>query len=303
MEQERGTGSSERLYRRLSTEELQNKLRWETFSDQQPDETETELLLSELMRRGAVRPGRSAEAAWQEFQTEYAHLEPAYPHCAPTDARQTGDDRPEGGTPAKSADRKAAKGRRSRRTLMIVAATLAVLLAFALTAQASGVDVFGTIGRWTKELFSIGTATADPLVTDGKWPETALDPEREWASLREALDEYALSEISAPHWLPEGYAPDGVYVSEGNVWLDFTGIYRGEDGGCLLVHFRSCDEANFSTYEKLAQTPERLEAAGHLCYFIENADNAAVVWQTEHFECTISGAMERAQLVRMIESM
>lgn len=250
-----------------------------------------------------MRPGRSAEAAWQEFQTEYAHLEPAYLHCAPTDARQTGENRPEGGASEKNMAGKAAKTHWRRRVPVIVAATVAALLAFALTAQAGGVDVFGTIGRWTKELFSIGTPATSTLVTDGKWPEAALDPEREWASLQEALDEYALSEISAPCWLPEGYAPDGVYVSEGNVWLDFTGIYRGEDGDCLLVHFRSCDEANFSTYEKLAQAPERLEVAGHLCYFIENVDNAAVVWQTEHFECTISGALERAQLVRMIESM
>ena len=76
MNQNSGAGFSERLYRNLSTEELQNELRCMTFAEGELDMKQADQLLSELKRRNVNLPERPAEDAWWEFQAAYADLEP-----------------------------------------------------------------------------------------------------------------------------------------------------------------------------------------------------------------------------------
>lgn len=98
--------------------------------------------------------------------------------------------------------------RRPVRKLTILAATLVFLIASLLTVQASGVDVFGAIVRWTDELFSFGkTEENRGLVVDGKWPEIDLNKNQRFSSLQEALDFYGVTEVVAPRWIPVDLSP------------------------------------------------------------------------------------------------
>lgn len=76
-----GAGFSARPYRKLSTEELQNKLRCMTFAEGELDMEQTDGILSELKYRNANAPAQTAEDAWLEFQAVYADLEPDYIAC------------------------------------------------------------------------------------------------------------------------------------------------------------------------------------------------------------------------------
>lgn len=76
-----GAGFSARPYRKLSTEELQNKLRCMTFAEGELDIKQTDGILSELKYRNANAPTQPAEDAWLEFQAVYADLEPDYIAC------------------------------------------------------------------------------------------------------------------------------------------------------------------------------------------------------------------------------
>ena len=165
MQKDSGASFAETIYRKMSDEELQNTLRCETFSDGALDTRQIEMILAEMKRRGINNPSRSPEEAWNEFEQEYSEKESSYMDYVP--------DRNEEAAYSK----KPALAPRHRlvRKLAILAAVLSVLIASLLTVQASGVDVFGTIARWTAELFSFGrTEETHGLVVDGKWPEIDL---------------------------------------------------------------------------------------------------------------------------------
>lgn len=159
MQNDSGASLAETIYRKMSDEELQNTLRCETFSDGALDVKQIEMILAEMERRRINDPSRSSEEAWNEFEQEYSGKISDYADCAP-DAKACA---------ATSGKPVHTHRRRPVRKLTILAATLVFLIASLLTVQASGVDVFGAIVRWTEELFSFGrTEETRSLVVDGK---------------------------------------------------------------------------------------------------------------------------------------
>lgn len=192
MQNDSGASLAETIYRKMSDEELQNTLRCETFSDGALDVKQIEMILAEMERRGINDPSCSSEEAWNEFEQEYSGKISDYADCAP-DAKACA---------AISGKPVHAHRRRPVRKLTILAATLVFLIASLLTVQASGVDVFGAIVRWTDELFSFGkTEENRGLVVDGKWPEIDLNKNQRFSSLQEALDFYGVIKTDEPRTL------------------------------------------------------------------------------------------------------
>ena len=89
---------------------------------------------------------------------------------------------------------KVKKQPRYRRPLARIAIIAAVLCAFMFTVQASGLDIFGAIARWTSEQFSFVKAGEE------KPPHENLA----YASLQEALDDCGVTEKLSPTHFPEG---------------------------------------------------------------------------------------------------
>lgn len=284
MNQNSGAGFSERLYRNLSTEELQNELRCMTFAEGELDMKQADQLLSELKRRNVNLPERPAEDAWREFQAVYADLEPDCAEC---------------GTVPPAAER--AKPRRHR-GLILIAATIAALLVSLVTVQAAGFDILGAIARWTTELFGFGSPARQELVVDGKWTEVDVDPNQTFSSLQEALDTYGVMEILAPTWVPDRYKLDNVIVSRNNVWFDFAAVYFDTEQNCLVISYCSSDDAAFATYEKVAASPDMAKLDDRAYYSIDNSKNISVIWSTEHFECLITGPIDKAEGLQILDS-
>ncbi len=84
------------------------------------------------------------------------------------------------------------KGRRYR-ALVTVAATMTLLLALMIGAQAAGFDIFGALARWTEETFRFSPSAQ----------ETQVSPYYE--PLRQTLKENGISGALAPKWYPEGF--------------------------------------------------------------------------------------------------
>lgn len=284
MNQNSGAGFSERLYRNLSTEELQNELRCMTFAEGELDMKQADQLLSELKRRNVNLPERPAEDAWREFQAVYADLEPDCAEC---------------GTVPPAAER--TKPRRHRGLIMI-AATIAALLVSLVTVQAAGFDIWGAIARWTTELFGFGSPARQELVVDGKWTEVDIDPDQTFSSLQEALDTYGVMEILAPTWVPDGYELQNVTVAKSNVWLDFIAIYRNAKQESLIISYCSSNDAVFAVYEKATSSPNIAKLNERAYYSIDNSKNISVIWSTEHFECLITGPIDKAEGLQILDS-
>ena len=130
-----GDSFAESLYRKMSDDELQNTLRCEMFSEGALDNTQFEMILAEMERRGINEPTRSPEEAWAEFESDYSGRESAYSDFAAASV-----------PPEKAfhADKQCRK-RSSKRKAILLAAVICVLLTSLMTVQAAGIDVFGAI--------------------------------------------------------------------------------------------------------------------------------------------------------------
>lgn len=279
MQNDSGASLAETIYRKMSDEELQNTLRCETFSDGALDVKQIEMILAEMERRGINDPSRSSEEAWNEFEQEYSGKISDYVDCAP-DAKACA---------AINGKPMHAHRRRPVRKLTILAATLVFLMASLLTVQASGVDVFGAIVRWTDELFSFGkTEENRGLVVDGKWPEIDLNKNQQFTSLQEALDFYGVTEVFEPRWIPDEFVQEIVTVDTNGVWLSFFISYANSSGQILAVSYNSYQSASLMYYEKTGSLLETFVSDGVMYNIFRNVDNYTAAWITPHFECCIS---------------
>lgn len=279
MQNDSGASLAEAIYRKMSDEELQNTLRCETFSDGALDAKQIEMILAEMERRGINNPFRSSEEAWNEFEQEYSGKISDYADCAP-DANACA---------ATSGKPMHTHRRRPMRKLAILAATLVFLIASLLTVQASGVDVFGAIVRWTDELFSFGKTEENcGLVVDGKWPEIDLNKNQQFTSLQEALDFYGVTEVVAPRWIPGEFIQESVIVKPNGCWLEFLTSYTNNSGQILAISYNSYQSTPLMYYEKVGSLLEIFSTSGIVYNIFENVDNRMAAWITSHFECCIS---------------
>ena len=279
MQNDSGASLAETIYRKMSDEELQNTLRCETFSDGALDVKQIEMILAEMERRGINDPSCSSEEAWNEFEQEYSGKISDYADCAP-DTKACA---------ATSGKPMHTHRRRPVRKLTILAATLVFLIASLLTVQASGVDIFGAIVRWTEELFSFGrTEETRSLVVDGKWPEIDLNKNQQSTSLQDALDFYGVTEVFEPRWIPDEFVREIVTVDTNGVWLSFFSSYANNSGQTLVVSYNSYQSASLMYYEKTDSLLETFVSDGVVYNIFKNVDNYTAAWITPHFECCIS---------------
>lgn len=273
-----GDSFAESLYRKMSDDELQNTLRCEMFSEGALDNTQFEMILAEMERRRINEPTRSPEDAWAEFESDYSGRESAYSDFAAASVP------PE---KALHADKQRRK-RCSKRKAILLAAVICVLLTSLMTVQAAGIDVFGSIARWTTELFSFGkTEERSGLVVDGKWPEIDEKQNLQFTSLQDALDFYGVTEIEVPQWIPPEFTQEAIAVEQNGVWLTFFAEYTNNDE-IFIIRYNSYISEPPTYYEKSGNLLETVEAGGNTYRILQNVDNYAVVWLTPHFECCIS---------------
>lgn len=197
------------------------------------------------------------------------------------------------------------KVRRLGRVGLVAVLTVVCLMGSMVVAQAAGLDVFGTLARWTDTVFSLGTihATGAEDGTTSLPSESTMDRTDKamaYASLQEALDEYGIVEFSEPLWIPEGYAFESV---KADCWPDgvLIGLFaKYSDGvnsfGIDVVYYN--DEPS-GQLEKTDTPVETFTVGGYTVYLLENINTNSAAWATEHYECYITGPVEKQTLKRM----
>lgn len=200
---------------------------------------------------------------------------------------------------------KQSRKRCSKRKAILLAAVICVLLTSLMTVQAAGIDVFGSIARWTTELFSFGkTEERSGLVVDGKWPEIDEKQNLQFTSLQDALDFYGVTEVIAPRWIPPGFIQEKVTVEPNGEWLAFSAEYTSNNSGDLLVvDYNSYNSMPPNYYEKLGEPPESFVINKTTYDIVSNSGNSTAAWTTPHFECFVSVSTDIEVLRRIISSM
>jgi len=192
---------------------------------------------------------------------------------------------------------------------LVATLTAICLMGGMVVAQAAGVDVFGTIARWTDEVFSLGVIRSDGADDGTSTPALADNGvvnsnKTTYASLQEALDDYGITEFREPTWIPDGYRLEDIEVDS---WSDngsFIGLFAEYCNGTDFLHIKIEyyeGGANMQV-EKTDAPVEKFLVDGLTVYLLENIGNNSAAWVTEHYECYISGTMEKPVLKQIVLS-
>lgn len=262
------------------------------------DALEEVIIEKELKQPTGILP--DVKEQWEDFQVFYlsSHIEdlviPELPGEKPERAVQKS---------------KTFRFKRIWRTVFAAAAAIVCSFAVLIVVQAAGIDVLGAMARWTEDVFSFGqippnSAASDTLnCEDGVIPSASPGLEIH-SSFQEALDEYGITEVHEPTWLPAGYILDSIEVTR---WDDPSFI-------CMDVSYRKGDEylgITIMSYdgepsmqvEKNNVPVEQIEKDGTTFFLIENMVDSTVAWLSDSYEYYVSGSIDKESLWNIAQSM
>ncbi len=181
------------------------------------------------------------------------------------------------------------KGRRKRRLMRaasIVVAFAIVLLASTVTASALGFDLWGAVAKWTKDTFGFSSSTQQGTISD---------------SLQKTLNKYGVTAELVPTWIPDGYVPENVDVTETPLKTTFNATYKSIDDEISII-IVSLSEPLPKTYEKDSDDVTVYTVNNIEHYIMTNLERIKIVWTTENYECSISGNLSVDEAETMIDS-
>lgn len=200
--------------------------------------------------------------------------------------------------PSEEKQEKSPAGKRVFRYLGYVAACVAIIFTVMITVQAFGVNVLGTMGRWTADTFRHAFSPTVSL----ELPES----EPPVGELQKALADMGLPTQLAPTWVPPGFEIweiiptetdicKGVYVS----WVKPNYTY------CLSVsvdEFFDPMEIGNILYQKDLGDPETYIHGGRRFYLFKNYEIWVATWSDMRYVVTIRGAESKEMLKSIINT-
>ncbi len=279
----------------LSTQELEELLRADLSSAEDGQDDAVFHIVEVMLKREMDEPAGAVpdtDAAWKEFKQYYDIPEGSglslYP-CGDADAIPSS---------AAGADPRP-RARRRRilwRSSLIVAAAMAALLCGMVAAQASGVDVFGTLDRWTNDTFRFISR-----YTVGE-PDDGMSPEYR-DIVRSTLAGWGAEDLF-PTWSPEGFEASEPQIMSDNSSKNICVSYNSGDESFYfvqIIHYSSPIDIN-GTFEKDATSVEEYMSNSKLFYILSNIDTLTAAWSDGEFVVMIGGNLMLDDLKAIIDS-
>ena len=126
-----------------------------------------------------------------------------------------------------------------------------------VAAQAAGIDVFGTIGRWTDEVFHFVPSADENNQATGAY---AGENAPEYSDLREALASLEIDESLAPTWFPNGFEAGNLEVVSSSVSDIVNFVASSENGTTFsldIIRYTSADYLSGTQFEKDTENIEQ----------------------------------------------
>ena len=171
-----------------------------------------------------------------------------------------------------------------------------------VAAQASGIDVFGTIGRWTDNVFHFMPSRNENSTSTGAHAGENIS---KYATLREALASVGIDENLAPTWCPDGFTasePETVNSSVGNA-VYF--ILSGRDGEFIsldFIRYHSRGNLEETLFEKDVKGVEQYSNGEQTFYILSNIDTITATWSDGLIIAQFSGDTTEDILKKLIDS-
>lgn len=274
-----------RQLERLDTDTLKELVRMDCFVNDL-DEGAILYALHLIASREQAQNGDAGKIddMWDRFQTEYCTLEGAgqslYDNTASIDEVE---------------ERSVPKRRRSKiisRRIAIVAAAISVLFATMVVAQASGLDIWGAIARWTDETFRF---------TFQRGGDTSS-----WLDSCEELDDVGCNIDYFPRWVPEGYIVSDVQKLEFTDWRQLNFTFENSESATynmLVSVYNDPQTMQLTTFEKDDTPVQTAELPnGNEVYFFENYGYTTAAYQQENILYSITGDISQENVLHILAS-
>lgn len=176
--------------------------------------------------------------------------------------------------------------RKLLRSILVAIIAAACLLSCMVVVQAAGVDVFGSIARWTNDLFGFGDVggLSTPVPTQTQQPEITV--------------EYIESLLPK---VPEGFVMGEPSIFEDSVSgsVEYFVTYTSEDKYISFNAVES-DGDSFSLYEKDNSEVETYIIRNIEFYIYQNNGLSTVAWKIGDLECGIATNLNMNELLQIL---
>jgi len=268
-------------YDNMSTEELREILRQDSYSDSDDSDIDAIIYISELV---ASRTANKVDVQeqWRKFEKLYLSSDHSESGAADSGEKPENEHSNEVCPSPK---------RRRFRPMLVAAALLIIVLCGSVTVGAFGNNVLDVIVQWTQETFGFVDRTEDePLQVEG-----------DFSSLAEAFEAYDIDEQLMPNYIPKGFEQVELIVRDERDEINFYAMYENEDN-YIALNFKKVYDTPAMQHEKDEKTVEEHNIYGITHYLMNNYDREYAVWINGMFECSIRGDITRNELIRMIDS-
>lgn len=255
----------------MSTAELLEALEQTLFSmtEENYDGELLDAYLDELDRKSPMPEHPATDESYERFKARVGKMNAAI--------------NPLESAPAASAKPKSRHT--ALRTALVAVIAAACLLSCMVVVQAAGLDVFGSIARWTDSLFGFG-AIGEPAASPSP------------TGTQEVTVEYIETLLPT--------VPDGFVMGEPEVFedaetgcIEYWTCYYNDDKFIAFSAVEQYDE-NMSEYQKDYQDVHIIEIDGQVFYIFMNNNYATAAWKIVSLECYINTNLTLSELTNII---
>ena len=286
---------------RLSTEQLEELLRMDMEEGKPGNEGVVFHILEVIeQRENKCHTGRipDVDKAWEAFQEYYDVPEEGDAALYPCGAEPNGNTN---NTTERSLPHKS-RFRRYLKQALVAAIAVAAVLGGMVVAQASGIDVFGMIGRWTDDVFHFMPVTDESSESTGVYADENAP---EYDALREALASLGIDEALAPTWYPESFTLTEPEIKTSRISMSVTLEAVGPDGSFVsvdIIQYSSTQLLPKTSFEKDARDIEYYSNSKQDFYILSNLNTTTAVWSDGLLVQQITGNLSGDDIKKMIDS-
>lgn len=243
----------------------------EHMTEETYDETVISAYLDELDKKAPMPEMPSTDDAWKTFRKR--SKEASYVFGDPLPKRST-------------------RFRRALRVSMIAAIMVVVLFGAMVVAQAAGVDVFGSVARWTEETFHFSISADNS--TDTKW----FDGQKE-------LDAAGIDKDFLPTRIPDGYTLEDIQITELSGQTDVYAVFSNSDRSTfdiLISIYRNPADIETQIFEKDDIQVQTHQVDDKTVYLFYNLGVMNAVCQYRNVIYSIAGDLSQESVLELIHS-
>lgn len=283
---------------RLSTEQLEELLRTAPLL---PDSQETsdyyDAIEEVILQRETEHPtGRiqDVDSAWAEFQEQFLS-------STGESARLYPEERSEMSTFSVKTNKSHAKN--IFRKVVPIAATIAVVFMSMIVAQAAGVDIFGSLARWTEETFHFNGGDSTPAA-DGTRPQVE---DETYLAIQAEVDKLCIDVPVVPTWFPDGYELQEIQLPDPDItaWKDINCCFKNKDSQTFFLNIARYEEdydISSIVFEKDGQQVTEYLGGDKLFYIMSNNSRRTATWSDGHIVVSFNGELSEDTIKIIIDS-